>query len=73
MRTLHEILEDRGPTLAGRELGYSRTYIWMVLTGRRSVSAELLERALSVYGNEVDLVGTLARSRASRSAAKAGA
>jgi len=66
MKSLHEIIAQRGCTIAGRELGYSRNYIWMVLTGRRGVSGELLERAHDQYGEELDLKATVSRSKTAR-------
>lgn len=59
MKTLREITRSRKALDVAAELGYSASYLSLVLSGRRQISGELLRRCVDVYGDAFDVRGTL--------------
>lgn len=64
--TLRELIVEQGQTAAADALGFSAAYVSQLMTGARPVTAAVLRAALDVYGNRLDVVGTLREMRAQR-------
>lgn len=55
MKSLREIIRERGPVQVAKDLGVSEAYARHVLNGIRRASASLLRKAEAVYGDEINV------------------
>lgn len=55
MKSLREIIRERGAVQVAKDLGVSEEYARHVLNGRRQASANLLRKAEAAYGDEINV------------------
>ena len=64
--TFIELVREQGVKDASKALGYSKPYLYQLITGQRPVTSSVLRAALDVYGPRLDVVATLKQMRRPR-------
>ena len=66
MLSLRQIIDADGQAAVAARLNISRPYVSQLLSKKRPITAAVLRSALAVYGDRLDVVGTLREMRRPR-------